>query len=398
MKRLIILSLFVLLALSTLARADVTTDKKVYNPGDTVSIMLDYSQPLTNVKLNIINPSGNTEISGTPMSNKSSTSWNYNYTLNTRALNGTYTIDISVLQGGTVVNASMPVLEFKGNFDVLAWNADTYLNKHHFTPGETMNLTVLITDKYSGSLTFNVFYSIINPLGNETLNKSLTLTEVNNGFTDVYEIPADYPFGASNVNIALIDSDGRTSNTSLSFSVSKAIIIMPDSINETVTNTVDKTFEFENFMDSDVNVRNIEVSDNLKDVVLIVQRPYLIPSNSKATMKIRLVATNQTEESYSGEIDVSTDQETIPIYVNLKIMSSSIPQGNIQENYLENIDYSYVIWYFAIGIVAVIIMLTVLRYRKISKKNKEEKKKQEDKKKKEDNYYKSQEEYRTEYY
>lgn len=396
MKRLIILSLFLLLALSTLAKADVTTDKTIYMPGETINIVLDYSASLTDVKLNIINPSGNKEISGTPMSNKSSTSWSYNYTLNTRALNGTYTISINALQGGTVVNASMPVLMFKGNFDVLAWNADTYLNKHHFTPGETMNLTVLITDKYSGSLTFNVFYSIINPLGNETLNKSLTLTEVNNGFTDVYDIPVDYPFGTSNVNIALIDSDGRASNISLSFSVSKAIIITPDSVNETVTDTVDKTFEFENFMDSDVNVRNIEVSDNLKDFVLIVQRPYLIPSNSKSTMRIRLVATNQTEESYSGEIDVSTDQETIPIYVNLKIMPSNT-QGNNQ-NYLENIDYSYIIWYFAAGIVAVIIILTVLRYRKISKRKKDEKKKQEEKKKKEDNYYKSQEEYRTEYY
>jgi hypothetical protein len=393
MKRLIILSLFLLLALSTLARAEVTTDKTVYMPGETINIVLDYSQLLTGVKFSIINPNGNAEISGVPMKNISSSSWGFNYTINTRALNGTYTIDINALQGGTVVNASIPKLDFKGNFDVFAWNADIHLNRNHFTTGETMNLTVLITDKYSDRLTFIVFYSIINPLGNETLNKNLTLTEVNNGFTDAYEIPGDYPFGTSNVNISLIDSDGRISNTSLSFSVSKSIIITPDSINETVTNTVDRTIEFQNFMDSDINVRSVEVSDSLKGFVSIVQRPYLIPSNGKSTMRIRLIATNKTGESYSGEIDVSTDQGNIPIYVNLKTMPSS-PRVNNQES----IDYSYVIWYFAAGIVVVIIILTVLRYRKISKRKKEEKKKQEDKKKVEDNYYKSQEEYRTEYY
>jgi hypothetical protein len=397
MKRLMILSLLVLLALSTLARAEVTTDKAIYMPGETINIVLDYSELLTDVKLNIINPSGNTEISGTPMSNTSSTSWSYNYTLNTRALNGTYTIDINALQGGTVVDASMPVLTFNGNFDVFAWNVDTYLNKYHFIPGETVSITMLITDKYSGSLTFNVFYNITNPLGNEVENKSLTLTEVNDGFTDTYDTPADYPFGNSNINIALTDSDGRNSNTSLSFSVSKAFTIVPNNINETLNETIEKTFEFENFMDYDINVINIEVSDSLKDAVLIVQRPYLIPANDKSIMRVRLVATNQTESSYSGEIDVSTDLETIPIYVNLKIMPSANTQGNNQ-NHLENMDYSYIIWYFAAGIVAVIIILTVLRYRKIIKRKKEEKKRQEDKKKREDNYYKSREEYRTEYY
>jgi hypothetical protein len=398
MKRLIILSLFILLVLSISVRAEITTGKTSYMPSETVNIVLYYSKPLTGVKFNIINPNGNVEISGTPMKNISSNIWGYNYTLNTRALNGTYTIKINALQGGTVVNASMPVLTFKGSFDVLAWNVNTYLNKGHFTPGETINLTVLITDKYSDSLTFKVFYSIKDSRGNKIEAKNLTLTEVNNGFTDVYEIPADYPFGASTINITLIDSDGRTSNTNLGFSVSKSLAITPDTINETVTNTIEKTFEFENFMDYDINIRNIEVSDSLKGVILIVQRPYLITSNSKAMMKIRILAANMTEGSYSGVIDISTDKETIPVYVYLKIIPSAGPVGNTQENYLGNIDYSYIIWYFAAGIVAVIITLTALRYRKIIKKKKEEKKKQEEKKKKENNYYKSQEEYRTEYY
>jgi hypothetical protein len=372
----------------------VTTDKTIYKPGETVSIALYYPKPLTNVKFSVINPNGNVEISETPMNNISSDNWGYNYTLNTRALNGTYAIKINALQGGTVVNASMPAIAFQGNFDVLAWNVNAYLNKNHFTLGDTLNLTMLITDKYSDSLTFKVFYNITDPLGNEIENKSLTLTEVNNGFTDTYEIPADYHFGTSNIKIVLTDSDGRTSNTNLDFSVSKAFTVIPNSINETLTETIEKTFEFDNFMDSDINVRNIEVSDSLKDAVLIIQRPYLIPSNGKATLKIRIIASNATQGSYSGEIDISTDRETIPIYVDLEI---TLP-ASTQENYLENIDYSYIIWYFAAGIVAVIILLTALRYRKISKKKKDEKKKQEDKKKKEDNYYKSQEEYRTEYY
>jgi len=394
MKRLIILSLFLLLALSTLVRAEITTDKTIYMPGETVNISLDYSNPLASAEANIINPRGNKEAlkytSANMMKNIGPGKWGYNYTLSKKALNGTYTIIINALQGGTVVNASMPVLTFAGSFDVLAWNVNTYLNKGHFTPGETINLTVLITDKYSDKLRFSVFYSIKDSKGNVIEAKNLTLTEVNKGFTDVYEIPADYPLGASNINITLIDSDGRTLNTSLGFSVSKSLAITPDIINETVTNTIEKTFEFENFMDSDINIRNIEVSDSLKDVILIVQRPYLITSNSKAMMKIRILAANMTEGSYSGVIDISTDKETIPIYVNLKIMPSASPQGNI--------DYSYIIWYFAIGVVAVIVALTVLRYRKVAKKKKEESKKKEEKKEKEDVYYKSQEEYRTEYY
>jgi hypothetical protein len=370
-------------------KADVTTDKTGYIPGETVGIMLGYSQPLADVKFSVIDPKGNMEISGTPMNNIGSNRWGYNCTLSTRALNGTYTISITALQGETVVNASMPNLAFKGNFDVLVWNVNTYLSKSHFTPGETMNLTVLVSDRYSDTLAFNVFYSIIDPQGNEIEAKNLTLTQVNNGFTDAYEIPANYSFGVSTINIMLVDSEGRTYNTSLSFSVSKALIVTPDAINETVTDITEKTFEFENTKDSDINIRNIEVSDGLKNLVLIVQRPYLIPSNSKASMKIRLVASNQAEGSYIGTISIYTDEGTIPIYVNLKVMLPATP---------ENIDYSYIIWYFAAGIAAVIIMLTVLRYRKISKKKKEEKKKQEEKKKKEDNYYKSQEEYRTEYY
>jgi hypothetical protein len=397
MKIVIILSLFILLVLSESARAEITTGKISYVPGETVNIVLNYSNPLVNVETNIINPKGNKEISKTPMKSIGTGQWGYNYTLSTRALNGTYNIIVNALQGGTVVNASMPVLTFKGNFDVLAWNLNTYLNKNHFTPGETVNLTVLITDKYSDTLTFNAFCSIRDPLGNEVETKNLTLTEVNNGFTDFYEIPAGYPLGASKINITLIDSDGRTSNASLGFSVSKSLAITPDKINETVTNTIEKTFELENFMDHDINIRSIEVSDSLKDAILMVQRPYLIPSNSKATMKIRLVATNMTKGSYSGVINISTDEETIPVYVYL-IVPSVGPGGNAGVNYPGGVDYSYIIWYFAAGIVAVIIILTALRYRKIIKKKKEEKRKQEEKIKKEDNYYKSQEEYRTEYY
>jgi len=398
MRKLIILSLFILLVLSISVRAEITTDKTSYTPGETVNIVLYYSKPLTDVKFNIINPNGNAEISKTPMKNISSNIWGYNYTMNTRALSGTYAIIINALQGGAVVNASMPALRFAGSFDVLAWNVNTYLNKSRFTPGETIKLTVLITDKYSDILTFNVFYIIRDSLGNVVEAKNLTLTEVNNGFTDVYEIPVDYPFGASNINIMLVDSDGRTSNTSLNFSVSKAFVITPDIINETVTNTIEKTFEFENFMDSDINIRNIEVSDSLKDVISIVQRPYLIASNSKAMMKIRILAANATESSYSGAIDISTDDEAIPVYVYLKIMPSAGPGGDAGTSHPGDIDYSYIIWYFAAGIVAVIITLTALRYRKIIKKNKEEKRKQEEKKKKENTYYRSQEEYRTEYY
>jgi hypothetical protein len=374
-------------------KAEVTTDKELYKPGETVKIELFSSEPLNNVELSIIKPNGNLETSKTSMKNISLNHWGYNHTLKTSALNGTYIIKIKAFQGGTLINASTPIIEFNKTFDVLAWKANAYLNKHFFAPGNTLNLTFLITDKYSDKLTFDVFYSLKDPLENEVVNYSLTLTEANKGFLEIYDIPENYTFGTSNITIKITDSDKRTAMLNLSFYVGEVLSLSPKYINETSTGEVsERIIILENLGDSDINIERIEISKNLENIVSIKQRPYLILPKDKATMKIEIDTTNLGEGSYNGVINVYSNETKIPVYINLEVSSPVIEQRELPEN------YSYIIWYFAIGVVVVIVLITILRYRKSRKKKEEEKKKKEEKKPKEEAYYKQQEEYRTEYY
>jgi len=178
--------------------------------------------------------------------------------------------------------------------------------------------------------------------------------------------------------------------------------ITPNIINETTTKEIsEKTIIFENFGDSDVNVKGIEISENIKNIVSVIQRPYVIPAKSIATMKIRIDTTGLEEGPYGGIISVLTNGNSTLVFVGLDVISLEEPTGGIEDigKILENIfpmesiqDHSYIIWYFAIGIVVVIILITILKYRKRKKKKKEKKEEAEE------IYYKPQEEYRTEYY
>ncbi len=396
MKKLIILSFFIFMVLSQLVRADIITDKEVYKPGELVNIELTYSKPLINAELKIIDPEGKVKLSK-PMNNISSTHWNYSYTLSTKALNGTYTIYVTALPGEALINVSTPVLEFNKTFDVLAWRINAYLEKHILTPKEKLNLTFLITDRYSDKLTFDVFYSLKNPLGNEVVNYSFTLTGANRGFVEIYEIPENYTLGVSTITINLTDSDKRFSSTSLNFSVVKPLSISPEFINETITNKIfKKIIVFENFGNSDINVNSIEISENLKDIISIVQRPYLIPPNGRGIMEIEISTIDLSEGSYDGIINVYTSEGDVnPINISLRVVSPIKPSKPKETPQ----DYSYIIWYFAIAIVVVIIILTIWRYKKVKKKKEEEKKKEKKEEEKEEEiYYRPQEEYRTEYY
>ena len=389
MNKIIILSLLAFLVLSQSIRAEILTDKEIYKPGEIMNVKLSYQEPLTGVEMSVINPDGNVEASKLKMKNISSNLWEYNYTLKTASLNGTYIISISAYQGGDIVNPETAKINFNKIFDVVPWRVTAVLNKYSFTRNDMINLNVLITDKYSDKLSFSVNYTIEDPSGNLIKNESFKLTEVNKGFTDTYLIPENYTFGTSVIKIILIDSDKRNLSINLKYSVSSILSITPSVINETTNEPIDKTINLENFGDSDINVNEIKVSENLENVISVIQRPYIIPQNGRSTLKLRIDATDLSEGTYSGTIGVFSDKGVNTIYVNLEV-----PHTNVS-NYE---DYSFIIWSFAIFIVVVIVAMTVLRYKKIRKKKAEEKKKVEEQKKKEDVYYNSQEEYRTEYY
>jgi hypothetical protein len=166
----------------------------------------------------------------------------------------------------------------------------------------------------------------------------------------------------------------------------------PNVINETVSEITENTIELENSGNSDVSISEIIVLEDVVGVISIVQRPYIIPPNSKSILKIRIDPSNLPQGSYNATISVLGNKGVIPVQVNLQVITSTkIKQVSIE-------DYSFIIWTFAIFIVVVIVTITILRYRKIMKKKSKEKKKIDEEKKKEDTYYKSQEEYRTEYY
>lgn len=220
MKKLIILSLFAFLILSQIVRAEIITGK-YYKPGETMEIELNYSEPLINVEFSIIRPDGILETpTPLPMKNISSNLWGYNYTLQPSSMNGTYIINISAPQGGILVNASFPAFHFTKTFDVIPWKVKYFLNKYSFRPEETIDLTVLITERYSDNLKFNVFYVMKDSLGSEVDKYNITLTEVNKGFFNSYVIPENYTSGISTMKIILIDSDNRNSTIDLNFSVS----------------------------------------------------------------------------------------------------------------------------------------------------------------------------------
>ena len=391
-----ILSLLIFLVLLPLVKADILTDKYLYKPGDAVIVNLVYTEPLKNVEVKITNPNGNLVVSDS-MENLSSFYWTYNHTLDTKSLNGTYNINITALQGVTLVNASTPILKFNKTFDVEAWKVNAYLNKYYFVLKDEVNLTVLITDRYSNQLTFDVAYSIIDPLENEIANYTLFLTEVNEGFYRYFEIPENYTLGVSTITMNLTDSDNRKTKLNLSFSVSEGFTITPNSIDEKIKKeVVERFFIFRNSRDSFVSVESVEVSDDLKPIITIIQRPYLMQPLENATMKIKIDTRKAVQGTYDGTINVNVGGAENLIYINLDISSA---ESEVK-------DYSYIIWCFAFGIVIIIVLLTILKYRKSKKKKKEgkeeKKKKEEEKRKREESekeiYYKLQEEYRTDYY
>jgi hypothetical protein len=116
MKKLVVLSLLAFLILLQLARADITTDKETYKPGETVGIRLSYENDITEVALYIINPIGTQEAAQISMVNNKV--WDYNYTLETGAINGTYVINMVASEGGNLSENSTK-LYFSKNFDVI---------------------------------------------------------------------------------------------------------------------------------------------------------------------------------------------------------------------------------------------------------------------------------------
>jgi FtsP/CotA-like multicopper oxidase with cupredoxin domain len=153
MKKLVILSLLTFLILLQLARADITTDKETYKPEETIDIRLSSANDITEVALYIINPIGTQEFSETSMVNNQF--WEYNYTLGTNAINGTYVINMIASEGGSLSENSTKFY-FSKNFDVVT-TSDFSANP------DVINETVSeITEDYSFIIwTFAIFIVVV---------------------------------------------------------------------------------------------------------------------------------------------------------------------------------------------------------------------------------------------
>ena len=76
-----------MLVMSNIALADLTTDKAVYMPGDTVQVNLSYPQELSNFQLSVIGPNNTIIAKSEGMKNISSNVWSYKLVLGARLAN-----------------------------------------------------------------------------------------------------------------------------------------------------------------------------------------------------------------------------------------------------------------------------------------------------------------------
>jgi hypothetical protein len=115
----------------------------------------------------------------------------------------------------------------------------------------------------------------------------------------------------------------------------------------------------------------------------------VISARGIGSMEIEINTKDLPTGVYSGSIDIFSKGINNAIPVRLNVISSEPIV----------VDNSYIIWYFTIGIVVSIAIITVLRYRKIEKKKSMEKQRiAKLKEQKKEFFVEPKNEYRTEYY
>jgi hypothetical protein len=382
--RFCIILIVAMLITSTIAMADLTTDKTTYKPGDTVTVTLSYPQKLGDFRISVTGPNNTNAMKASTMKNVSSNVWTYSFALGLKLVNGKYDININASQVGAIVNPNATILKFKQSFSVSAWSVDASLDKYYLIQGDKLNMTVIIKDRFSDKINFNIRYWIVDANGNTMKVSNFTLPGASKGFGDVYDITENYALGVSNIFINVTDSDKRSRSSRIDFSVYKPISFEPKKIEQSMKNEIIQTsVKFTNKMDSDISVDDVQISPDLSGIVSIVQRPYVIARGGTGTMEIRINSENLQQNVYSGYIRVMAKgvKNDIPLAINVVVP-------------VEEVDNSYIIWSFAIGITVSIVIITIVRYKTMKKRPKPPKQEQ----KKKVVYVQPQGDYRADYY
>lgn len=436
----------------------ITTDKNVYKPGDTVQFDFFPSEEITEANITIINSVGIKEIpSAIPLEKMSPTHWKKLYTLGITIPNGTYIANVKTPKGE--YNKTFDVVVWKPYAFLNQYSfytAETLeltIGVTDVSLGTNISIDVDIVDPiqtkvftksgYMITGTYKTTYAIPRDYKNGTSAVIIKLKDFNNRSSTLYlnfsvnsvlqPSLLVTPTTISEITVAgkTIEKTIRIENSAdidapLTVNVSESlkdivkIISKPTIINahakadmkirieagslKDVTKT--GTINFNSRVGNEkVNI-NLEVIGDLS-VQASLKLSYVY-SLEKNVTDLKKMGVNVTEVSGLLSQIKSTLSEVKISYANgnyasaklkFAVASSKISQleAAINSLQLEIPDNSYIIWDFAIAIVLMIVLLTVIKYRKKIKSlfKKEEPKKEEE----EVIYFKPRGgHYRTEYY
>lgn len=437
----------------------ITTDKDVYKPGDTIQIDFFPSEAITNANLTIINPDGSKQTPSAILLEKiSPTHWKKLYSLGMTISNGTYIASIETPKGeynktfDVVVWKSYAFLNkylFYGGeaLELTAGITDAPL-------GTNISIDVEITDSFqtkvftkSGYIiggTYKTSYTIPNDYKNGTSNVIIKLKDTNNRTSTLY-----LNFSVNSVlQPSLLVSPTTISETTVTGKTIEKTIGIENSADIDAPLTVDVSDSLKGIVKiiaqppvikahgrSDVKIRidtgslkdttktgtinlnsrvgNEKVNVNLEIIGDLSTQASLrltyVSSLEKNITDLKSAGVNVTEASelVSQIKTVLSDVRLSYVNGNYATAKAKLADANSKISQLEVIvnglytkipDNSYIIWEFAIAIVSVIILLTVIKYRKKIKSlfKKEKPKKEEEE---EVIYFKPRGgHYRTEYY
>jgi len=437
----------------------INTDKDVYKPGDTVQIDFFPSEAITNANLTIINPDGSKQTpSAIPLEKISLTHWKKLYSLGMTISNGTYIASIETPKGE--YNKTFDVVVWRPYTFLNKYSfytAETLELTAGVTDaplGTNISVDVEITDPFQAKVftksgytisgTYKTTYTIPNDYKNGTSNVIIKLKDTNNVTSTLY-----LNFSVNSVlQPSLLVTPTTISETIVTGKIIEKTIRIENSANMDAPLTVDVSDSLKNIVKiiakpdvikangkSDVKIRidagsltdttkigtinlnsrvgNEKVNVNLEIVgdlsTQAVLRLNYVSSLEKNITDLKNMGVNVTDASgLLSQIKTILSDVRLS-YVNgnyatakakLADANSKISQLEIIVNglYLKIPDNSFIIWEFATAIVIVIVLLTVIKYRKKIKSlfKKEKPKKEEEK---EVIYFQPRGgHYRTEYY
>lgn len=436
----------------------LTTDKNVYKPGDTIQIDFFPTEEITEANLNIIRPDGSKELpSPIPLEKISSAHWRKLYSLGAIIPNGTYIVTVKTPK--SEYNKTFDVIVWKPYAFLnqysfyTAENLELTVGVTDVPLGINISVDVEITDPFQTKVltktgyiivgTYKTSYTIPNDYKNGTSNVIIKLKDSSNRTSTLYlnfsvnsvlqPSLLVSPTAISEITVAgkIIERTIRIENSAnidapLTVDVSNSlkdivkILSKPDTINAHGKGDMKIRIDVRSLADTtksgtiNINSRvgNQKVNINLEivsDLSLEATRKlgivYLLEKNVTDLKKMGVNVSDALEllgqtKSVLGEVKLSyANGNYASARTKLADANSKISQLEVIINglYNEIPDNSFIIWDFAIAIIVMIILLSIIKYRK---KIKDLFKKEKPKKKEEEEiYFKPRGgHYRTEYY